>query len=139
MSIQTSNSIFLSAPTRCDFVATIRHDPVLNNFMPKTFKSLLHEENAADLLDLESMLTIFKYIKPREYASLLQDYNQFVKSVGDSYTFGNYLLDVVVSDRKFEERELAALGGVKYISELQYNRSSESISFDTTDISFDDI
>lgn len=106
--------------------------------MAKTFRSLLSEENAADLLDMESMLTIFKYVSPREYGSLLQEYKQFVASVGDNYTFGNFLLDVVVSDRKFEEAELAALGGVKFLSQLTSLRSSESISFDTDldDISF---
>jgi hypothetical protein len=103
--------------------------------MAKTFKSLLQNEHTADLLDLESMLTIFKYTKPREYALLLQEYKHFVEAVGDNYTFGNYLLDVVVSDRQFEERELAAIGGVKYISEMQYLRSSESVDFScATDI-----
>lgn len=97
--------------------------------MAKTFRSLLNEENAADLLDMESMLTIFKYVSPREYGSLLQEYKTFVLSVADDYTFGNFLLDVVVADRKFEERELAAIGGVKYLSQLSLLRSSESVDF----------
>ena len=97
--------------------------------MPKTFKSLLAESSATDVVDTESMLQITKYISPKEYALLVQEYNAFVASVGSEYSFKNFLFDVVISDRIYEEQQLARLAGVKYYSQLQHSRSSESIDF----------
>lgn len=93
------------------------------------FLDTLNVEVREDLLQQESVLTILSYVKPKEYASLCAEYKQFVANVSDSYSFGNFLLDVVVADRIFEQRELALLGGVKYVSEYLLSRSSESINF----------
>jgi hypothetical protein len=99
--------------------------------MSKSFSALLEEEIRDNLLDSESALVILDYIRPREYASLREEYKQFVETVDECYTFGSFLLDVVVADRKYEEQQLRLLGGVKYISEYPLLlRSSESISFD---------
>lgn len=99
--------------------------------MSKSFSSLLEEEVREEVLLVEDYHYILSYISPREYASLRLEYTKFVETVDDNYSFGQFLLDVVVADRKYEEQQLRILGGVKYVSEYANQfRSSENFSFD---------
>jgi hypothetical protein len=94
--------------------------------MSITFRSLLEQEKRESILDVESELTIYKYIHSREFPSLVKEYREFCDNV-DYITFNEWLLKVVVADRIYEESITTA---PKYIRERNvYARSSESVNF----------
>lgn len=86
---------------------------------------MLEDEIRENVTDTESVLTILEYVKPKEYASLREDYKKYVESY--DYSFSQYLFDVVIAEREYEKKQLELLDGVKYISEIIYERSRLSV------------
>jgi hypothetical protein len=94
--------------------------------MSITFRSLLENEKRESLLDLDTELTIYKYVHSREFPSLVKEYRDFCNNV-DHMTFNEWLLKVVVADRIYEE---SIANGPKYIRSVNRGvKSSESYDF----------